>query len=517
MGRPNIIKNLIIDALKERDLTFTEIQEKVSKKLNKTIQKNPIAENLKILENEKIITRIPKGDKFYYHLTNNILFKNILEIVEHSFTNQINAIDFCLNTQLPSIFFSSGDKVIIPYSPFTPDFQEIAIRNITQNLLTNFEKLNESEKIGLIKLFGSAYWLGVKKWLEKLKNDFEKIKEEKIDEKRYAFYSKILESINQGNLGDFLLKFFEAFKAFSSPEMLKIEKIQQKKEELPFKHKIIFEELDKDINIIYRMPWSHILETLFNEIKNPYLKNYPHIFNVFINEIFFKNIHLLKEINDKNAEIFLFQNLEYLKKLEDIINNSKFLAICFFGFELEPFERKSLLPFFENWYKALKQGRLDHRLYLFSKETIKKIEKAIDNIRIGSLPYNEKIDYKEPWTLQYLYFEHPDGNKLEFWKNLSDSLKERFNHIFDEWYEKFKRGDLDNEISLKSINDAIKNLEFAIKHIKNKKPPKGIINIANFTIDLKDLYLYHKKGKDLDFWEDLLNILNERAKIIEKQ
>jgi hypothetical protein len=436
--RQKNIESAIVRALKTKPLTFTELREKVSELLNKPkdkpIRNKNLSENLHSLKEKNKIIKILKNGKECYKLVDGFFEQEIDEIYQASFFD-IKKRDFLIDWKFPIIALSSERKIspLIKFLGAPTNLEEIIYKNITDTLLINFEKLNENNKRGIIELFGSAFLLEIKEWFEKLKNDFEKIKEEKIDEKRFAFYSKILESINQKNLGDFLLKFYEAPKVLSNeglsiPPDLKLKEIKEKKTEeeaIPFKTKILLENIDGDIDIIYRIPFEHIHSVLYKKIKNPYLKRYPHIYNAFVNLIFFKNLNYLKNINYENAERKLQTNLKYLEVFEELVQNTKIIISVFHGFPLEAFEEKSLLPFFRIWYNALKKGELDHRRYLFTNKTINKIKKAIRNIKIGLFPLNEKIDFKETWTLQYLYFEHPDGKKLEFWKNLLEAIKER--------------------------------------------------------------------------------------------
>lgn len=74
--------------------------------------------------------------------------------------------------------------------------------------------------------------------------------------------------------------------------------------------------------------------------------------------------------------------------------------------------------------KALKDGNLSHRIWLFEEETIKDVERAFRAVKRGRKPKPWKID-KGFWTLRDLYELHPRGKNPEFWREILTALRTR--------------------------------------------------------------------------------------------
>jgi hypothetical protein len=432
--------------------------------------------------------------------------KESLDILNFCLIDKVKKIDFNLDLEYPTLFFSNADKIIIPYTPFTPKIDKIMKVNIIQILLRNFEKLNETDKRGLVYLLGSAYWIGIKDNLETLRNDLKELSFEKIDERRMAFFSKIFESVMQKNLGDFLLKFYEVPKVLSNEGLsVKIAKeirngkrgieIEEEKTSLKAKYKI--DMINRDINAIYRSPFQYIFFVLYNEFKNPYLKRSPDVFNIFTNNIFYHYLHLLKEINDENAEMILKMNLKYLEKLEEIVNNVKFVAISFFGFDLKPLEQKSLIPLFDKWFQDLKEineeyikkvgsDKIIKNYFWLSDDLILNLEKIIvERIKKGLPP--------------------PDIKIFELYKifKLTEVERKKLEPYLNAW-EKWDTDTIEKLKKNKKMEELIEKYEF--------------LKRMNMALPWTLLYIYdnHPRGIDPEFWEELLNVLREKKKIIEK-
>jgi len=72
---------------------------------------------------------------------------------------------------------------------------------------------------------------------------------------------------------------------------------------------------------------------------------------------------------------------------------------------------------------------------------------------------------------------------------------------FEQWYKALEKGHLGHHTLL--LTEGIKRLEKAYRRVKKHKPPADEkIDFVHWT--LKDLYEHHPKGKELEFWDDLI-------------
>lgn len=121
-----------------------------------------------------------------------------------------------------------------------------------------------------------------------------------------------------------------------------------------------------------------------------------------------------------------------------------------------------------------------------------------------------------------------------FLKDLSEVLKKRriiaiylwnFNEIdelseagfkmpiFYNWFEALQNGNLDHrgwifeERTLKEIAAAYRAVR------RGREPNPGVIDIEPWTI--QDLYRYHPRGNEADFWREIIVAIRERKAIIE--
>lgn len=160
-----------------------------------------------------------------------------------------------------------------------------------------------------------------------------------------------------------------------------------------------------------------------------YLLNYSNVWDQIIPALLsdFGNDEDLEEINE-NLEGTLekiTQNEEYLWAFADLPFRSKFFAIYLWGFsEVFDVSDKEFLPMFADWFSALKAGYLDHRSWIFKKDTVIQVINTLKAVRRGKIPKNGIIDL-EPWTINDLYQHHPQGKDVQFWRELLIQINER--------------------------------------------------------------------------------------------
>jgi len=127
------------------------------------------------------------------------------------------------------------------------------------------------------------------------------------------------------------------------------------------------------------------------------------------------------------------------------------------------------------------------------KQTLVKIKKHEEHLlSLMALPFRSKMVLVYLWGYPEIFHV---SNKA-------------FLPMFAEWFSALKAGYLDqrswifNEKSIIALINALKAVR------RDKAPPDGIIDLVPWTI--KDLYEYHHRGKDVDFWEELLRELKRQ-------
>ncbi|MCL4519775.1 MAG: hypothetical protein M1587_11330 [Thaumarchaeota archaeon] len=148
----------------------------------------------------------------------------------------------------------------------------------------------------------------------------------------------------------------------------------------------------------------------------------------------------------------------YVDDLVALLRKRRIGAIYFWGFpeiDIEA-ERSTKIPDFELWLKDLKEGMCDHRVWLFTDQTVQRLRRAYLAVKNGRSPLAIRID-KESWTLADIYRFHPRGSDEKFWVEILDTLRERIQKRRDafqggpiprEIYNQFKRKESDAVTSI---------------------------------------------------------------------
>jgi hypothetical protein len=132
----------------------------------------------------------------------------------------------------------------------------------------------------------------------------------------------------------------------------------------------------------------------------------------------------------------LEQTLVNIKELEKYLSSfmalpfrSKMFVIYVWGYpEVFDVSEREILPKFELWFSALKDGRLDHLSWIFEKNSVATIINTLKEVKKGREPADGIIDI-EPWTIRSLYLSHPRGKDESFWKDLLATICSRLIYI----------------------------------------------------------------------------------------
>jgi hypothetical protein len=461
MGRRPIIRETILKIFEETNkdyLSFSEIKINCEKKLNRKVHDSNIHRNLKNLINNGSVEKILIDGKPAYKLTQqycaqslkNKLIKIIKERNANEFTELLHARDESVPHAILEIppqedIFSIGIKA----GEFLMVEWKIPHVGIADTLFNDFIMLPKDKQDGIVKLLAWSYWTGVRCYIEKSSFKEQPLKEElnelKEDCKRYLEKAKRNNDENRVKGERAILKTLKITEELITKENLKdfLTFIENNRKKYEFYIEII-------LNTFHR--WPRGGELIFNEFMNYmynifdglnaiglwkyfekklkyHILNACDVLNYFIKEVFNyykrKNELLLKEVHGtfNEAKDNLKGCMPFIEDLTELLEKRKFVAIYLWNFEAidTEIEKCYKLPQFEDWFRALKEGRLNHRIWLFDDRTIKEVEKACRRVRRGMPPENIKID-KEPWTLRDLFEYHPMGKDPSFWEELINIL-----------------------------------------------------------------------------------------------
>jgi hypothetical protein len=169
-------------------------------------------------------------------------------------------------------------------------------------------------------------------------------------------------------------------------------------------------------------------DSLRKEPTSRFLSSFPSVWNHFIGVILqdFLTREELQNINGEPNEILgsIKERRAYLEILKDIPARSKMQITYLWGFsEVFNVSDKEFLVQFERWKKALEEGNLDHRSFLFN-EGLKRLERAYNAVRRGKRPPDLRVCY-ESWTLLDLHKYHPRGKDPQFYEELLTQVRKR--------------------------------------------------------------------------------------------
>ena len=423
-------------------LRFSEIKERVEKKIGH-ITKGTLGNALStLLERGEIEKKLNGNGTVIYSLTEQYEkqeFKNIiLRYIEKTPITDMEA-NF---EDVPRVVFVSpwqklGEEDTEVY--FTPNWDEPS-EGIATVLLNDFLRLPKDVKEGIARLLFWSYWAAIQS-VHRLEKPLPKPLIELID-RSIEFVEKVVlkKAESEGNEKRVQLE----------NSVLKILKITRKMFEseslgqfLDFarRHERIVEECERTILEI-QGGWTHRGERIFHSyVRTPGEQIYTYlplkesekmlntsVFNEFcrgVISLFKERKDLLGEIQG-NFECAKNQVARYACYIDDLLALFKkryFIIVYLFNVPLGRLEDKLfLLPAFQQWLQALREGNLTHRKWVFEESTIKTVEKAYRRVRRGQPPPPVPIDL-EHWTLRDIYELHPRGKDEHFWLELLELLR----------------------------------------------------------------------------------------------
>lgn len=470
MGRNPIIKKAVLEVLEESKtaLRFSNLKTKVEEKLRKQIHAEVLAAANKSLLRDGLIEKKLSGGKIVYELSSQFhkqTTKNLLlRLVESLRLDELSAnFDLSKRTLTRIISISPTRKDTFE----TADESKLGIgldvdwespsSAISSIICNDFLLLSPSTQAGITNLMLWAYWIKVQSLkhpqkiydveMPSMENNLKRClsfstgvlnkAKEKGDIQRIKTEEAIIEILNitlellkKDNLDDFLNYANEKEREVKKAEntILAINGNFTATGERIF-HNIVETKSDigmQGLNLVERKIGK--IKGLKSFFEEPELPKDEAVWNYFIDFLidlcpndFIKEVRGGYEEAIANAKAYL----SYLNDLISLIRKRQIMAVYLWNIPVKKEAEKYLkLPQFEAWFKALKDGDLSHRIWLFEEETIKDVESAYRAVKRGKEPKPWKID-KEFWTLRDLYELHPQGKNPEFWQEMLTVLRTR--------------------------------------------------------------------------------------------
>jgi len=443
-------------------LRFSEIKSRVSNSLKREIENPVIAENLGVLMSQKLVEKIIENGRVKYRLTQQFFIKQAILTLQGLLENA--------EDQLFLYSFEDADAPFIMCTPrindeeiatATNDFNnpaDIMARRMLEALLTYPQE--KREEVGKLLLW--AYWAGVqfkisskepRCWIEDVNKcgDFaRKIKEEMeqrwketgnedalhrmlAEDALLQIIGIVKELIQKSNLQEFLRYLFD--------KKAEVEKLRGE----IFKHtgrfpgggeRLLDEFLDFHGLFLSGLAQAGLLPS-GRKIGDErfclrYLTSHEEVWNAFFNLLLdpFEDLSNIKGgVNE--AIIMVKYYGDGLRTLCELPYQSRMIIVYLWGYpEVMRLSDRSFLPSFEEWLQALKDGYLDHRSHLFSKDIEQRLLRAYRNVTRGAPPSDERIDIVI-WTLRDLYRNHPRGRDPNFYKEILETIKQRRNNLLN--------------------------------------------------------------------------------------
>jgi hypothetical protein len=466
-GRKPIIREAIRRVLKKSSdpLRFKEIRDGVADELGRKKEEvgdQNIFYNLSILVKQGEVEETSiKSKKAYclsssfYKAKNKTFLKFILDAADlgEFFPN------FESNNPPLSAYFENLQKLIDPLreKPVQHFSNEINNWNepidlIRRRMLESYTDLEVEERTGIAKLLAHAYWFGTQELIKnydiepldkallrsrsfalkcienaKRREDFARIEAENIiiqilditgnilsaknlKELIFLFQKRSLEIKNLQNqmlslTGQYMAageKIFDTFQEFHACTLSGLEAADLipkgvKKSDIPYKYRYLMN---------YADVWDDIISSIISEFNSQ------------------------EDLESIKGD--LGQTLDNIKKYKkhlfpfiDLPFRSRMFVFYVWGYpEVFEVSDKDFLPFFDEWLSALKKGYLDHRSWIFSGESITALINSFKEVKKGRIPADGIIDI-EPWTIRDLYYFHPRGKDVSFWRELLVELNSR--------------------------------------------------------------------------------------------
>ena len=483
MGRPSIIKPAIIDVLSKSDnpMRFTELKQEVKLQLNrKKLDDKQFNVNLQRLLEDGVIEKTLLDGKVAYALTSGYyeqqLRLSLIKLLSERKLSQLYdrlegeelppfivfldppAFDYTTNsplTETDHLSFGGGPMKAPGEFRIIPDWGNPS-KSIASVMFNDFlGLLSTRERNNLIKLVRWAYWLGCRKYMKSKYFDLQ----EAIDKNR-SFALKCIKKFKNNSYRieteKTLLKILditeELIKKDSLAEFLAY--LYEKREEhRRLLNTILFyegslgggERIFTSFFEFGSRVASGLSEAglLHDDLPLNRMPLHEHFFlttNKVWDEFFDKilcGLEFLPENLKENSELRMIKGTDdealsivrelksSLRLLLELPFKRRMVLVYLWGFpESVLLSNKSVIRTFDDWRVALREGRLDHRGWLFKEKTFARLAKAYRAVKRGREPSDVRID-KEPWSLRDIYRYHPFGRDAGFWNEIINEIKTR--------------------------------------------------------------------------------------------
>lgn len=462
MGRPPIIRRAVVSILRNSDtpLRFSAIRKKAEEVLNRKVHDKSVAENLSYLVREGLAEKTVEGTHGAYKLTNmyfDAQIKSTLDSIigrtkDPMYTDLENDsylpyVAFVQKTRKPEM--DKGTVFFWPESGMVHWGDPQAV--IVSRMLETVNEMDAEAKEGIASLLARTYWCGTRTMVKEYGlgplpevirecTDFasqclRRAEEEWNDVRRGNAERAILnildvtsELVTRPNLSEFLL--FLRKNTFKV-KMLQREVLENVGHYMSTGEKIWDSFLDfhdvvcSGLSAAGLAPLGRRRGSL--RFKERHFYSYSEVWSDFIQHFLSPVVDAFDDIKGEMEDVVpeIRAIAGYLDIVRQLPFQSKTAITYLWGFpEIFLASDKSFLPWFENWFDALKQGNLDHRKWIF--DNIEKVHKAYRRVKRGREPSHDLIDLDVGhWTLRDLYLYHPRGRDVDFWEELIGELNAR--------------------------------------------------------------------------------------------
>ena len=462
VGRPPIVRRAIVSILRnsETPLRFSAIRQRAEEVLDRKVHDKSVAENLSYLVREGLAEKTVVDSHGAYRLTNSYFdaqIKSTLDSIIRK-TKDPMYTDLENDSYLPYVAFvqrtkkpemGKGTIFFWPESGMVQWGDPKAV--IVSRMLETVNEMDAEVREGIAILLARTYWCGTRtmsreygfsplleairknrdfasQCLKRAEEEWKNVKRANAERAILNILDVTSELITKPNLSEFLL--------FLRQNTLKIKMLQR----------------DVLGNIGHYMSagekiWDSFLD--FHEVvcsgldaagliprgrrrgsfrfKERHFYSYSEVWSDFIQHFLSRAVDWYDDIRGEMDEVVpeIRAIAGYLDSIEQLPFQSKTVITYLWGCpEIFLASDKSFLPWFENWFEALKQGNLDHRTWIF--DNIEKVYKAYRSVKRGKEPSHDLIDLDvEHWTLRDLYLYHPRGRDVDFWEELISELNAR--------------------------------------------------------------------------------------------
>jgi len=446
-------------------LRFKEIREGVADEMGRNkeeVRDQNISDNLSILVEKGEVQKTSIEGKNVYCLSNSF-YKTKNKTMLKSILDAADLDEFYPNFEdryppltayfqdLKKLTNPLREKTVQHFCPGLNNWSE-PIDLIRRRMLESYTDLEPNERVGIAKLLAYTYWYGVQALIknygtEPLDEILEKARSfalkciqnarERQDFKRIEAENKIIEILDitknilsAKNLKDLLLIF--------EKHSLQVKKLQSELLSLTGEFMAAGEKIFDSFKEFHActLVGLEAAELIPKDVKKQYLTpkyryliSYSEVWDDIIFSVIseYNTDQALEGVrgDSKDSLNSIDKYKKHLFSLMDLPFRSKMFIFYVWGYpEIFEVSNKDFLPLFDEWLSALKEGNLDHRSWIFDEKSVSTLINTYKDVKKGKIPQNGIIDI-EPWTISDLYYFHPRGKDVNFWKELLLEINSR--------------------------------------------------------------------------------------------